>query len=667
MRMARENFRLMRGEISWISVFLSQVESYVFYAVHLLPVITMKLLSAVFAAFGSEQNSSDPMAILPDSDPRKVMVEKVDMQEFNNSISEKYKTPFISYIRVAARGNKQVENLASVEQALETMKSENQNRLVRLSSKKFSDLHSRFLFPESNIFPFYRRLVTSQNILSSREISMLYHLPLKISSAVIEYFSVPHIPAKKDFKNKKTKQALELGINYAREQSAKAYLSEENRKRHLVVTGQTGTGKSTILKRLMLQDIDARVKHGQKRGLLLLDPHEDFFRDILIRLPDNFEESNSLLIWDNANPDYAFGFNPIFAVGMSDREIDLTVDSNYKLIEKLIKRANPETGMGTTGKPMLINAMKTLMVFQNEWLLQHGDKELISKFAPTLIEIKTLFSNEDFRNTIIDGINLEKYEDLRSFWQETFPTYLESKNWQEIKQGFDNKISQITTGSLFATFAQSKSAFNIPAIISRSKILLVNLSSKHIGEEGMSLLGSLLMSKIWFEARRIEAEARRPFVVYADEFQNFATPDFAQALSEARKFKLELILAHQFFGQLPENIFQAVMGNVKSKIYYRAGLDDALIIAQELQGKILKEEAMEIPEYNANVKVGDEVFSIYVPEERKPSFTDTHIEDFIESEVFAKAKSKQQVARDIQTRRRWFTDGCPIDYELSTN
>ena len=208
------------------------------------------------------------------------------------------------------------------------------------------------------------------------------------------------------------------------------------------------------------------------------------------------------------------------------------------------------------------------------------------------------------------------------------------------------------------TFGQSQNSVNISELIRKSKVLLVNLASKNIGEEGMCLLGSMLMSKVWFEAKKVPQEERTPFVVYADEFQNFATPDFSQALSEARKFKLELILAHQFFQQLPDDVFHSVMGNVKTKIYYRCGLEDAQMIAKDLQGKLLEQEVMEIPEFNANMKVGEDVFSIYIPQERKPNYTVEDVNMFIQSSYKKYGKSKQEIEEEIQNRRRWMCNGC---------
>lgn len=665
LRMAKENFRLLRSEITWFSVFLNHFEAYLLYFIPLLPFLIFKALSEISRSFSSRLENIDPMVLLADQDPRKILVDKDSLQNFFSLMDEKYKTSFTTYIRVIAQGSQKEEKLNGFEQALESMKSETQNRLVRKSSSKSSDLQQRFIYPESNIFPFYRELFTSQGALSSREISMIYHLPNKILDPVIEHFVSPDIPVKKEYRSKHLNFDLKLGINNTHEKQYSVYLPTENRKRHLVVTGQTGTGKSTILKNFILQDIDNNLLKGEKRGLILMDPHEDFFMDLLKRLPETYKDSKKLIAWDTQSEEWYFGFNPIYAVGMTEREIDLTIDSNFKLIEKIVKRSNPDVGMGMTGKPMLLNAMKTLMVFQNEWIARHYGTEdainLMSNLAPTLLDVRTLLFDEKFSEVIRSFITLDKYEGLRTFWNVTLPNYRKSQNWAEIQQGFDNKLSQVLTGILMYTFGQSKSSVNIADVIRKSKILLVNLSSKNIGEEGMSLLGSLLISKIWFESKRIAENERKPFVVYADEFQNFASSDFSQALSEARKFKLELILAHQFFQQLPDDVFHAVMGNVKNKIYYRCGLEDSQIVSKDLQGKVLEQEVMEVPEFYANIKAGEDVFSVYVPKEREVTISQNDVTSLIDFNYKTLGKSKDKIDSEITNRRNWILKGCELD------
>lgn len=665
LNMAKQNFRLVRNEITWISLFLNRYESYLIYAIPLLPLAILKLVSALSKSFSNQTNSVDPLAVLPDTDPRKFFVDKEELQNFYSRMDEKYKTSFTSYIRVVAQGNNSEARLNAIEQALESMKSETQNRLIRKRVNKLNDVLSRFIYPEDRFFPFYREIFTSQGRLSSREISMLYHLPNRINDPQIDHFITPDIASKKVYRSKQNIDDLELGINYSREKSYKVHLPYENRKRHIVVTGQTGTGKSTILKRFILQDIDNLVNRGNKRGLMLMDPHEDFFFDILQRLPNNFEQSKRIISWDTRSEDYYFGFNPLYAIGLSEREIDLIVDSNFKLIEKVVKRSNPDSGMGMTGKPMLINAMKTLMIFQNDWIASFGSTpeaiQFMRSHAPTLIDVRNLFFSDKMESSILKVIDLNKYEGLRAFWQDTLPNYKTSQNWQEIRQGFDNKLSQILTGILMYTFGQSRNAISISNILRQSKVLLVNLSSKNIGEEGMSLLGSLLMSKVWFEAKKVNQEDRRPFVVYADEFQNFASSDFSQALSEARKFKLELVLAHQFFKQLPDDVFHSVIGNVKNKVYYRCGLEDSEIISKELQGKVLEQEVMEVPEFNANVKAGEDVFSIYIPQERETSFSKEYVNNFIDNSYQKYGKHKSEIEQEIKNRRTWIVDGCKFE------
>lgn len=663
-RLAEKYSRLdRRVDITYTTEFLAKIESYFFYFIPLLPLILIKAISLMMEAFNPPKVNTinQPAAYyLHDDDPKKVLASDEDFANFKSLLDEKMKSTFATYIRVIAVGDSRDDTLKLVEQAMITLKSENQNRFIAKSSKKLNNFYSRFVYPESKLFPFFRNIFTSQRTMSSRELSMIFHLSSHNENPLVESFVMPQIPAKDTFSISNSNSDLLLGKNVYRNKEKEVYLSEENRKRHLVVTGQTGTGKSTILKNFVLKDIDSRFNKEEKRGLMLLDPHEDFFIDIL-KKNSSISYIENFISWDTKSEKQYFGFNPLYAVGMSEREIDLVVDSNYKLIEKLIKKANPEIGMGTTGKAMLMNGMKTLMVLQNDWIEDHNSPANIKKmqeFAPTLIDLKNLFI-DGIPTAITEKVKLSKYQGLNQFWKDTYKNYREGKIWNEIKQGFDNKLSQILTGVLFYTFGQSQNSISIKDIITNSKVLLVNLSSKNLGEEGMSLLGALLMSKAWFEAKKIELKDRNPFVVYADEFQNFATPDFATALSEARKFKLELILAHQYFNQLPEEVLNAVVGNVKSRVYYRAGVEDAMRIVNEMQGKVLKEEIMEMPEFNAVVKVGEDLITVKVPKESDDINSPEHVEEVIEKNYDQYGMDKDLIVNRINERLEWLKEGLP--------
>lgn len=665
---AKENFRVKKADITWSYMFFRRFECYFLYLLPLLPFLLLILMSEIMKLGGSKQNL-DPMASLPDSDPRKMLAQSEEVDDFNKQLNEKFKTPFYSYIRVLVSGDDLNTKLQKFDQALETMKSTSLNSLVRVNRNRFKEMQSRYIYPEDDLFPFYKEIFTSQTTLSSREISMLYHLPDRIIDPTVESFVFVNIPSKESFKKQLDKSDLLLGLNSIGDRKNKVYLSSENRKRHMVVTGQTGTGKSTILKNFVLQDIDNRIFNGVKRGLILMDPHEDFFMDILFKLHKSFTYSKDLIIWDTRSEDFFLGFNPLYAVGLSEREIDMVVDANYEFIEKLIKKVNPEGGMGVTAKPMLRNSMKTLMIFQNEWILKNGSSEesinLMKRFAPTLNEIKRLFFEVDVKDRLLEWIDFDKYQGLESFWKATLPNYMSSPAWNDIRQAFDNKLSQILSGSLYYTFSQSQNSIEISECIRKPKILLVNLSSKNIGVDGMQLLGSLLMSKLWFESKRIEQADRKPFVIYADEFQNFANSDFGVALSEARKFKLELVLAHQFFAQLPKDVKDAITGNVKSRIYYRAGLDDAEPIADDLQGRLLKEEIMEIPEFHSYVRVGEDVFSIEVPKERDNNWNSEFVENLVDDSYQKIGKSKLEIVNEMKLRQNWYTNGCPVVSEVT--
>ncbi len=669
LELAKQNFRLRKGELTWQSLFLSNPLAYIVYFIPLFPVMILKIISAFSSELGRTGKILDQTQLLPDSDPRKVFVDQDAMSDYNSRMQEKERTTYISYIRVGAIGNKiaMKRKLDSLESALVAMKTEKQNTLVRVRNGNINNLKTRFLYPEDDVNSFIKYMFTSQRSMSSREISMLYHLPSEIFNPKVDHFTLPDIPYKAEegqlSKNFDPTSQLLLGNNVYRGKNLPVYLDNTKRARHVVVTGQTGTGKSTILKNMILQDIDNRFLRGVKRGLFLMDPHEDFFMDILHKLPVNIDIGKSLIPWDTRSEEYYIGFNPLYSIGMSQREIEMTVDSNYKLIEKMIEKKNPDKGMGVTAEPMLFGAMETLMIFQNEWLKRYPDhRETMEKFAPTFTDLRYIFQGDEMQNTLLNFIDVTKYENIRAFWETILPAYKESKTWPEIHQGFLNKVGQIISKSLLYTFGQSKSTINLSDVIRNSKVMLVNLSSKNLGEEGMSLLGSFFMAKLWFEVKRIEEKDRRPFAVYADEFQNFASRDFASVLSEARKFKLELVLAHQFLDQLPEYVKAAINGNVKTRIIYRSGSHDAEEFFKEMQDKILMKEIMEVPDFNAICRIESSLSTIQISKERDNNFTDSYVNNLVEEAYLRYGKTKQEIEDDITKRRNWYLEGCPETY-----
>ncbi len=328
-------------------------------------------------------------------------------------------------------------------------------------------------------------------------------------------------------------------------------LSVEDRRRHLHVIGKTGTGKSTLLLSLMLQDLAAG------RGFALLDPHGDLAEAVIDAVPP--ERTNDILYLNPADLEFPVAFNPFDNVPPDGRAL-LTAH--------------------------LVAAFKHLWAESWGPRLEHILRNSIALLADapgsTLLGISKLLVDEQYRARLLTTCSNPV---VRYFW---------TKEIVEWGNGFtaeafspvQNKIGALLSPPILRNIiGQSKSTINLPEIMNHRRILVANLSKSTLGEGPAHLLGAFLATAF---AQAAEARAKIPehdrvdFALYADEFQNFATDSFALILSEARKWRLSLCLAHQFLGQLPPQLRQAVLGNVGSLIAFRIGAEDAEKIAAEL-------------------------------------------------------------------------------------
>ena len=328
-------------------------------------------------------------------------------------------------------------------------------------------------------------------------------------------------------------------------------LSVEDRRRHLHVIGKTGTGKSTFLLSLLLQDLAAG------RGFALLDPHGDLAQAVIDAVPP--ERTNDVLYLNPADLEFPAGFNPLDNVAPDARAL---VTAH------------------------LVAAFKHL--WPDSWgpRLEHILRNSIALLADapgsTLLGLSRLLVDDTYRTRLLTTCGNPM---VRYFWAR------EIKDWgdsftAEAMSPVQNKIGALLAPPLLRNIiGQSKSTIDLPAIMNGRRVLVANLSKAALGEGPAHLLGAFLATAF---AQAAEQRARMPeqdrvdFALYADEFQNFATDSFGLILSEARKWRLSLTLAHQFLGQLPPQLRQAVFGNVGSLVSFRTGAEDAESIAAEL-------------------------------------------------------------------------------------
>ncbi len=324
-----------------------------------------------------------------------------------------------------------------------------------------------------------------------------------------------------------------------------------DRRRHVYIVGQTGTGKTGLLFNLMRADMEA----GE--GFCFLDPHGDASLAIAAATPRH--RTNQVIYLDPSDPTHTFAYNPLAGVAEADRATSAAnIVSAFKNI------------WGHSWGPRL------------EYVLSNALRLLLDNKDQSLIGLPRLFVDEQFRGRLtkncIDPV-------IRFYWQREFEA-LDSRQRAETLSPIQNKIGILLANPFIrSVLCQNASTIDIADAMNTGKVLIVNLSKGNLGTEPAHLLGALLITAVSqaAEARRnMPEDERRDFTLYVDEFQNFATDSFASILSEARKWRLSLVAANQHVAQLPESLQHAVFGNAGTIVAFRVGAIDAPMLAAEL-------------------------------------------------------------------------------------
>ncbi len=349
-------------------------------------------------------------------------------------------------------------------------------------------------------------------------------------------------------------------------------IKTDDRRRHMYIVGKTGMGKSTMMENMVLDDIYTG------HGVGLVDPHGDFAEKIIDFIPP--KRINDVVYINPSDLEYPIGFN-ILEVH-SEEQKHLVVAGLMGIFKKIW--------------PDVWSA-------RMEYILNNTLLALIEYPGATLLGINRLLSDKKYRKRV-----LAKVTDpvIKSFWNVEFASYTE-KYAQEAVAPIQNKIGQFLSANVIRNMvAQVKSTIDIRSLMDQGKIIIMNLSKGRIGEDNSRLLGGMLITKIQLAAmERVdtpEAE-RRDFFLYVDEFQNFATPSFANILSEARKYRLSLVMAHQYIAQLDEIVANAVFGNVGTIVSFRVGGADAEVLAKEFSPVFLEEDLVNIPKFHIFLKL----------------------------------------------------------------
>ena len=349
-------------------------------------------------------------------------------------------------------------------------------------------------------------------------------------------------------------------------------IKRADRRAHMYVIGKTGTGKSTLLETLIRQDI----KNGE--GMALLDPHGDLVEKVLKAIPD--ERKNDLIYFNVADTKNPLGFNPLENVSAD-------------------KRSLAASGLLDAFKKIWADSWGPRL----EHILRNSILTLMDQPSATLADILRLLNESDFRRAAASRVYNPH---VRAFWLSEYENYPPRLRAEAIAP-IQNKVGAFLSNPILNNIlSQPKSAFDLRHVMDGRKILLVNLAKGKIGEDASSLLGALLVTKIGLAGLSradIPEETRPDFYIYMDEFQNFATLSLANMLSELRKYRVNMILSHQYLTQLDLQVRDAILGNVGTIVSFRLGLTDAEVIAKEFYPVFSAKDLINLPNYHIYLRL----------------------------------------------------------------
>lgn len=367
-----------------------------------------------------------------------------------------------------------------------------------------------------------------------------------------------------------------FGLVNFRGQNKKFGIKIDDRRRHMYLVGKTGMGKTTMLENMIVSDIKAGY------GIAVVDPHGDLAEKILDFIPE--ERIKDTVYFNPSDVDFPIAFNPLEQVTTEFRHL---VASG---LMGVFKKIWPDVWSARM-EYILNNALLTLLEFPDS----------------TILGVMRLLSDKEYRKRIVDRVQDPV---IKGFWVNEFARYTQ-KFETEATAAIQNKIGQLIANPLIRhILGQPRSALNLRKAMDEQKILIFNLSKGKMGEDNSALLGSMVITKLQLAAMSrvdLPEKDRKDFFLYVDEFQNFATDSFANILSEARKYRLSLVLAHQYIRQLIHEfntkVRDAVFGNVGTIITFRVGAEDAEFLEKELTPEFLAADIVNLPKAACYVKL----------------------------------------------------------------
>jgi hypothetical protein len=416
-------------------------------------------------------------------------------------------------------------------------------------------------------------------LLNTEELDSIYHFPLKnLETPNIAWLNARQAPAPTNVPTEGTV----LGKNVYRGVEKEIRIKRADRRRHMYIIGKSGTGKSQFIAGLAIQDI----LNGE--GVCVMDPHGDLIEDVMRHIPP--ERAEDVILFSPADMERPMGLNLIEFDPRYPEQKTFVINELIKIFDKLYD-------LKTTGGPMFEQYMRNALLL----IMSHVES------GSTLMEVPRVLSEPDFRK-----LKLEHCSDITvvNFWQKQAEKAGGEAALANIVPYITSKLTQfISNDTMRPIIGQQKSSFNLRDVMDKQKILLVDLSKGKIGDMNAYLLGLIIVGKILMAALSradMPDTQRKDFYLYIDEFQNFTTDSINTILSEARKYGLNLIIAHQYLGQLGkegEAIRSAVFGNVGSWLTFKIGSEDAEVLAKEYSPVFNEFDLINIEAYTAYVKL----------------------------------------------------------------
>ena len=577
--------------------------------------IGSELTKGLFQAIFSSKKKNDEL-----DEGKKVIQLTPEEQELVKSIDAKAsKSAFLVNVRLVSSAANQFradEILGHMENAFSQFENHGVNHFQVKNRKKGRVLREI-------VYDYIFRNFNEDNsmILTTEEIASFFHLPISTTETPkIKWLksgsAAPPVNIPKD--------GILLGYNDYRGSKVDIKITDSDRRRHMYVIGQTGVGKSVFLQEMAKKD----AKSG--KGFCFIDPHGDAIEDILMSIPK--ERAEDVIVFDPSDTERPFGLNLLEYDPKHPEQKTFVINEMIGIFDQLYD-------LKATGGPMFEQYMRNAMLL----IMDHPES------GSTLMEISKVLADPDFRKMKLSHCTNPIVVD---FWTKEAEKAGGEAALANMVPYITSKLTTFTSNDMMRPIiSQQKSTVNFRQLMDDGKILLVNLSKGKLGEINARLLGMVIVGKILMGALSrvdIPEEERKDFYVYLDEFQNVTTNSIAQILSEARKYRLVLTLAHQFIGQLKEEISKAVFGNVGSLVVFRVGPEDAEFLEKQFTPVFSAQDLMNVDNRNcfARLLMNNELTRPFNMKTYAP------IQGDIELGHYLKELSRLRYGRDVQIVNR---------------